>query len=82
MNFFDLMPPNSTGSDWLMFLAIMVPLCLGIGGFVIWFVLFRKSHKKRERRRRHKHHRKLNPTLAQTEGLPPLRPPNKPPRGV
>src|SRR5437879_5235343 len=33
-----------------------------------------KSHKRRKWRRQRRPHRPLNPTLAQTGGLPPIRP--------
>jgi hypothetical protein len=38
-----------------------------------------KSHKRRKWRRQRRPHRPLNPTLAQTGGLPPIRP-NEPPQ--
>ena len=34
---------------------------------------------RQRRRRRHREHRPINPTLAQTGGLPPLCEPDKPP---
>jgi FtsZ-interacting cell division protein ZipA len=34
--------------------------------------------EKHRRRRRHRHHRSLNPTLAETGGLPPIRPEEPP----
>jgi hypothetical protein len=34
--------------------------------------------EKRRRRRRHHHHRPRNPTLAETGGLPPIRPESPP----
>ncbi len=34
---------------------------------------------KQHRRRRHREHRPINPTLAQTGGLPPIRKADKPP---
>jgi uncharacterized iron-regulated membrane protein len=78
MNPFEL-PANNAASDWLIFLAILVPVCLAIAGFIVW-VRFRNQGKK-SRRRRHRHHRHTNPTLAETGGLPPLRDPNEPPPG-
>jgi hypothetical protein len=51
--------------------------------FAVWLFAFhqpgKKHHKRRKRRR---HHRQVNPTLAQTGGLPPPRQPGEPPRGV
>ena len=65
--------------EWLNFLAMAGALVLGVLGVLIWTVKFRK----RRRRKYKKHHahrgeRKLNPTLAQTEGLPPFRESDKP----
>jgi len=44
---------------------------IGVGGI--------KELFRRHRHRRHRHHRQINPTLAETGGLPPLREPDKPP---
>jgi hypothetical protein len=38
----------------------------------IWALFFRKSGKRR-RKHRHRRHSRLNPTLAETGGLPPIR---------
>jgi predicted RND superfamily exporter protein len=81
MNLFDF-APNSTSADWLAFMGILLAVGLGIACFVIWLFVLRKTGKKRRRQRRNHHHRKVNPTLAETGGLPPLRDPNQPPRGV
>ncbi len=80
MNPFEL-PTNNASSDWLIFVAILFAVGIGIACFIIWIFMFRKSSKKRRKRDR-RHHRKLNPTLAQTGGLPPPRAPNQPPRGA
>ena len=80
MNPFEL-PTNNASSDWLIFVAILLAGGIGIACFIIWIFLFRKSGKKRHKRDR-RHHRKINPTLAQTGGLPPKRELNQPPRGV
>jgi hypothetical protein len=53
----------------------------------VWLAFFRKkqTHLHRHRhghhgkKRRRREHRKLNPTLAQTGGLPPIRTEEKPP---
>ena len=79
MNIF--MPSNSATADWLMFLAILLSVGIGITGFLIWFNVGRKSGKKKKSRRQRKH-RHVNPTLAQTGGLPPMRDPGQPPRAV
>jgi hypothetical protein len=75
------MPTNSASADWLIFIAILAMVGLGIGGFIVWFFMFRKANKKK-RKRRHRHHRHVNPTLAETGGLPPARLPGEPPKGV
>jgi len=80
MNPFE-MPSNSASADWLIFVAILLAVGIGIACFVIWLFLFRKSGKKRRKHQR-RQHRKLNPTLAQTGGLPPMRAPDQPPRGA
>ena len=80
MNPFE-MPTNSASSDWLIFVAILLAVGLGIACFVVWFFMFRNAGTKK-RKRHHRHHRRANPTLAETGGLPPLRQPNEPPKGV
>jgi uncharacterized membrane protein YciS (DUF1049 family) len=75
------LPTNHASSDWLIFVAILLAVGIGIACFIIWIFLFRKSSKK-HRRRQKRHHRQHNPTLAQTGGLPPIRDPNQPPRGA
>jgi hypothetical protein len=63
--------------QWLNFLAMAGGLLLGTLGVLLWFVMFRKR-RRRKRRKRHEHEkRQLNPTLAQTGGLPPVRNQNK-----
>ena len=42
MNPFE-MPTNSAASDWLMFVAILLAVGLGIACFVVWFFMFRKE---------------------------------------
>ena len=62
---------------WLNFLAVAGCMLLGALGVLIWYLFFRKKRK-----RKHKHHRDkrpLNPTLAETGGLPPKRDPDEPP---
>ncbi len=81
MNLFEL-PKSSASSDWLIFVAILLAVGIGIACFILWLFLLRKSGGKRKKRERRRHHRKLNPTLAETGGLPPTRAPNQPPRGV
>jgi hypothetical protein len=80
MNPFE-MPTNSASADWLIFIAILLTIGIGIACFVIWLFMFRKSGKKRKHREKRRH-RRVNPTLAQTGGLPPMRHPGEPPKGT
>jgi heme/copper-type cytochrome/quinol oxidase subunit 2 len=75
------LPDNGVRGDWLIFVAILLSVGIGIACFFIWFFMFRKTNKKK-RKKRHRHHRQHNPTLAESGGLPPVRDPNQPPRGV
>jgi len=79
MNPFEL-PSNSASADWLIFVAILLAVGVGIACFAVWFFVLRSGKKKRKRH--HRHHRHVNPTLAETGGLPPLRQPNEPPKGI
>lgn len=76
-----LMTSNSASADWLIFIAILLAIGIGIGCFIIWLFLMRKTSKKRKRREKRRH-RRVNPTLAETGGLPPVRDHGQPPRGV
>jgi len=69
---FEPLPP------WANFLAMAGGMLLGAVGVLVWFLRF---HKKRRRKHRphHREKRPLNPTLAETGGLPPKRDPNQPP---
>jgi hypothetical protein len=58
--------------QWINFLAVAGGMLLGSIGVLIWFLAFRKK-RKRKRKLHHHERRQLNPTLAQTGGLPPLR---------
>ena len=78
MNYYDS-SAASQSFDWLVFTVILLAAGLPLAAFIVWLVVFRKSAKKEHRRRKH---RRLNPTLAQTGGLPPLRRPDEPPRGI
>ena len=80
MSSFD-MQSSGVSADWMIFVAILVAVGIAIACFIIWLFMFRKT-KKRRKRREGRHHRKLNPTLAETGGLPPPRAPNQPPRGA
>jgi hypothetical protein len=64
--------------QWLNFLAVTGCMLLGAFGVLIWFLFLRK---KRKRKYRHHHEKRpLNPTLAETGGLPPKRNPDEPPQ--
>jgi len=76
------MPTSGVAADWMIFVAILLAVGIGIACFVIWLFMFRKTNKKRRKRKHGHHHRKLNPTLADTGGLPPPRAPDQPPRGA
>ena len=78
---FDLSNPG-VSSDWLVFLAILIPVALVIGGFILWFVFRTKGGKHHHKHDKRRKRRKLNPTLAQTGGLPPFRRPDEPPHGI
>jgi hypothetical protein len=60
--------------QWLNFLAMAGGILLVAVACLLWFTLFRKKrpHHKR-RQRKHREPRKLNPTLAESGGLPPIR---------
>jgi hypothetical protein len=68
--------------QWANFLAMALSILFVAIGSLIWFLMFRKKHK---RKRKHHNHekRQLNPTLAECGGLPPKRDePNSPPAGL
>jgi hypothetical protein len=63
---------------WIDFFIMTGAFLLVAGGALIW-VFFLRKPKKRRRKRKHRHHRHSpNPTLNQGEGLPPVRPQEKP----
>jgi hypothetical protein len=69
-------------ADWLIFAAALLLLAILVCAVVIWLKVLRRSGQKSHCKHRKHHHRPTNPTLAETSGLPPLRPPGQPPRGV
>lgn len=83
MNLFSLTGSNPT-AQWLVFVAILLVIGLGITFFFFWLFGLRKYGKKggRKRKRKHRYHGRANPTLAESGGLPPPRKPGEPPRGV
>jgi hypothetical protein len=70
---FEPLPP------WLNFLIMAGALLLAALGSFIWYVAFRKKRKRKRKHGRSGEKRPLNPTLAETGGLPPKRDPNLPP---
>ncbi len=58
--------------QWANFLAIFAVIVLSAFAVLLWAVLFRKKRKRKYRRHQHEQ-RKLNPTLAESGGLPPAR---------
>jgi len=80
MSPFDL-PSTGKSADWLIFIAILLAVGIGIACFILWVFMFRKSGGKAKRKRRSRHHRKHNPTLSESGGLPPKRDANQPPPG-
>jgi len=81
MNHLFMPSAGSPVIDWLIFATILALVCLAIAGFVVWLAVGRQKGKKTRRQRKYRHHRSVNPTLAQTGGLPPKRDPNEPPPG-
>jgi len=66
--------------QWLGLVAFLILLAACMGGIMVWMKTG-KHGKSRRKHRKHKRRRSLNPTLAQTGGLPPKRDPNLPPPG-
>jgi hypothetical protein len=58
--------------QWFNFLAMAVAILLVAIGALIWLVAFRKKGK-RKRKHHSREERQINPTLAETGGLPPVR---------
>jgi hypothetical protein len=71
---------NSPATQWLTFLAFLLLMFICLGGVIVWVTVNRAGRGKRKRRKQ-RHHRPINPTLAETGGLPPRRDPNLPPPG-
>jgi hypothetical protein len=65
--------------QWADFFILVGAFVLVAIGALIWILYFRKTRRKRKRRHSHRHgQRSINPTLAETGGLPPARPPEPP----
>jgi hypothetical protein len=74
-------------TGWQDFLIVSGAIVLAALVALIWIALFRKDPAQQHKRKHHRHgkkrrrreHRKLNPTLAETGGLPPIRTEQNPP---
>jgi hypothetical protein len=80
MRHFFMPSANSPALEWAGLIGILLLLFICLALFVVWFKTGRTGKARRRKRKRH-HQRHLNPTLAQTGGLPPKRDPNTPPPG-
>ncbi len=61
---------------WVDFFIMAGVFALIAVGALIWVLYFRKKgHRRRHKHRHQRERRSANPTLAQTGGLPPPRPP-------
>jgi hypothetical protein len=58
--------------QWLNFLVMVFAILLAAAGALVWLVVFRKKGKRKRRRRHQREKRQLNPTLAESGGLPPI----------
>jgi hypothetical protein len=68
----DLPLPGSFSSTWISFFIVLGAVVLASLLALVWFMFFHKNRRKRKRLHRDKR-RSLNPTLAETGGLPPVR---------
>ena len=79
----DTLPAPGLADFFIVTGAIMLAALIAL----IWLSFFRKKrthlhrhrHRHHGKKRRRREHRLLNPTLAQTGGLPPIRTEEKPP---
>jgi hypothetical protein len=80
-----ILPPQSLEDLFIVSGAVMLAALISF----IWLAYFRKQrtdlhghghrHRHHGKKRRRREHRQLNPTLAQTGGLPPIRTEEQPP---
>jgi Na+/melibiose symporter-like transporter len=64
---------------WVDFFIMVGVFALIAISSLIWVFYFRKTRRRHRRKHRHhREHRVANPTLAETGGLPPARPPEPP----
>jgi len=64
-------------AEWVDFFVVFGAIGLVALLTFIWALFFRKNGK-RKRKSHRRHRRQLNPTLAETGGLPPTREEDKP----
>ena len=82
MNPFAL-PYSKASSDWLIFVAMLLAIGVGIGCYVIWLMVIRNANGKKENKKKKlRHHRPRNPSRAEAGGLPPVREADEPPAGA
>jgi hypothetical protein len=62
------------GLPWQSLLAMGAAVVLGALAVFFWVLVF---SKKRKRKRKHRSHKRINPTLAEVGGLPPVRRPGE-----
>lgn len=85
MNDSALPPATPPLPGWQDFFIVLGAVVLAALMVFIWIALFRKkrTHRRRHhhhgKKRRRREHRPINPTLAQTGGLPPIRAEERPP---
>ena len=66
-------------ATWVDFFIMAGVFALIAISALIWvFYLRKRGRKRRHKHRDHRERRTVNPTLAQTGGLPPPRPPESP----
>ena len=66
-------------TGWVDFFIMLGAFVLIAFASLIWVFYFRKTRRRHRRKRRHhREGRLVNPTLAQTGGLPPTRSPEPP----
>ena len=61
------LPTSNPLTEWLLFLAILVPLRLAIVGLVAWLLAVHNQGKKRQKGRRHQASTFRLPSLATVE---------------
>jgi hypothetical protein len=66
---------------WTQILIVIGAIAAMTALIFFWVVIFHKRGlKQRRRRRNHRGRTSHNPTLAETGGLPPVRPKDQPPK--